>query len=440
MTIARKQGIFFAAIILMGIFMLAPQPTQAVGLAGDIFCGTKYCYPGNCVPSPKNPKCVPCQTIKCPDNTNGYTTPAQCVSSAPGKCQAIGAAGGDKFGLDLVKQMLGSLMQKLMQGSQGGGSGSGSGSPATTPSGPTGCGSYVATPDVAQVSTSNTGGTCYYYQAPVSSLLNSTNSTGDNTSSVSEQLNALTNTNNNTDTNTNTNTTSEMLNQLTAQVKPAVVSTTTATDTRPIVVPQGSVGGLTSGVSGDIRLLGNSGTILAGSVDQSGNSVTAGFFGSDTFTGQPTGVIANLCQSRPWASNILSYVLPPTFFDSLCVLRGYQVGKPQPVIPKVTIIQSTPKATPKAVPATSTMPTVTPKVSIWAVPATVPLGSRTSIFCNSQGVTNCAVSSPDGSFSQNSLSGGASTVALTGATTFTMSCIAPDGSHVTDYVTVNLSI
>ncbi|HEY4526864.1 MAG TPA: hypothetical protein VJK53_03390, partial [Candidatus Paceibacterota bacterium] len=186
--------------------------------------------------------------------------------------------------------------------------------------------------------------------------------------------------------------------------------------------------------------LGNSGTILAGSVDQSGNSVTAGFFGSDTFTGQPTGVIANLCQSRPWASNILSYVLPPTFFDSLCVLRGYQVGKPQPVIPKVTIIQSTPKATPKAVPATSTMPTVTPKVSIWAVPATVPLGSRTSIFCNSQGVTNCAVSSPDGSFSQNSLSGGASTVALTGATTFTMSCIAPDGSHVTDYVTVNLSI
>ena len=215
--------------------------------------------------------------------------------------------------------------------------------------------------------------------------------------------------------------------------------TSTPSSTLPVIVPQGVIQGLTSGVSGDIRILGNSGTILAGSVDPGGNSVTAGFFGSNTFTGQPTGVIANLCKSRPWAGNILSYILPATFFDSLCVLRGYQVGTPKPAAPTVTVFQSAPKKVTKT-PVATTTPAVPPKVDIWAVPSSVPLGSRTSVFWSSQGVTNCTETSPDGSFSQNTLSGGASTVALTGATTFTMSCIAPDGSHVTDYVTVNLSI
>src|SRR3989344_175293 len=458
MTTARKQGIFFAVIILMGLLALAPRPAQAVGLAGDIMCGAQYCYPGKCVPSPRDPACVPCQTIRCPDNTNGFTTPAKCVSSAPGKCQAIGAAGGDQFGLQLVQQVLGSLFQKLMQGSQGSGSGSGSGA-GTSATGPTGCGSYQATSDINQVSTSNTGGVCYYYQAPVSSQLDltTTGAAGGTGTSISDQLNTLTgtsgdtsttvstdtpsNTDTNTNTTSNTNTVSSGLNQLTAQVTPTVVSSAPATSTvRTIIVPSGAIGGLTSGVSGDIKLLGNGGTILAGSVDSANNSVTAGFFGSNTYTGQPTSVIANLCRSRPRASNFLSYVLPPTFFDSLCALRGYQVGTPQPVVPTVTIVQSAPRSSSKPAGAASTTPAVPPKVEIWAVPASVPLGSRTSIFWNSQGVTNCFESSPDGSFSQNSLSGGASTVALTGATTFTISCIAPDGSHVTNYLTGRLSI
>jgi hypothetical protein len=79
-------------------------------------------------------------------------------------------------------------------------------------------------------------------------------------------------------------------------------------------------------------------------------------------------------------------------------------------------------------------------VDIWAVPAAVPLGARTTIFWNTQGVTNCTETSPDGSFNQNSLSGGAATVPITGATTFSISCDAPDGSHVTGYVVVNLAI
>ncbi|MEK7092914.1 MAG: hypothetical protein AAB927_00345, partial [Patescibacteria group bacterium] len=128
MTIASKQSIFFAAMFVMFALVFSPYQAHAVGLEGDILCGKQYCYPGNCKQNPKDPKCIPCPTVTCPDNTNGFKTPAKCVSSKPGKCQATGAAGGDKFGTDILKQMLGSLMQKLMQGGQGSGSGSGSGS------------------------------------------------------------------------------------------------------------------------------------------------------------------------------------------------------------------------------------------------------------------------------------------------------------------------
>jgi hypothetical protein len=79
-------------------------------------------------------------------------------------------------------------------------------------------------------------------------------------------------------------------------------------------------------------------------------------------------------------------------------------------------------------------------VDIWAVPASVPLGTRTTIFWNSKNAQSCVETSPDGSFSHSSLSGGGATVPLSGATTFTISCQAPDGTHATDYVTVNLSI
>jgi hypothetical protein len=231
-------------------------------------------------------------------------------------------------------------------------------------------------------------------------------------------------------TNTTTGT-----SQLTAQV----TSVTTA-DSSPLIVPQGTIANITPGISGNIQLLDNGGTILGGNVDTTNNTVTAGFYGSDTFGSQPQGVIAGLCQSRPWASSVLSYVLPASFFDGLCAMNGYQVGTPVPVpAPVVTVTQSAPAPVASSTPTTP-VSTVTPSVSIWAVPASVPLGSRTSIFWSSQGVTSCLVTSPDGSFSQNSLSGGASTVALTGATTYTMSCLAPDGSHVTGYTTVNLSI
>ena len=156
-----------------------------------------------------------------------------------------------------------------------------------------------------------------------------------------------------------------------------------------------------------------------------------------------------MCQNRPWANSVVSFVIPPTFFDGLCSWQGYQVGKPAPPPQPTVILQQTkpapvtkkptpPKQPPAA--ASSTPPAVPPQVDIWAVPAAVPLGSRTSIFWNTKGVASCTETSPDGSFNESTLSGGASTVPLSGSTTFTISCLTADGKPVTNYVTVNMSI
>jgi hypothetical protein len=86
-----------------------------------------------------------------------------------------------------------------------------------------------------------------------------------------------------------------------------------------------------------------------------------------------------------------------------------------------------------------TAPVLPPRVDIWAVPTSVPLGARTTIFWNTENVANCTETSPDGSFKQNSLSGGASTVPLTEATTYTISCLDSQQNPQTDYVTVTIS-
>jgi len=199
-----------------------------------------------------------------------------------------------------------------------------------------------------------------------------------------------------------------------------------------------------AGATGDIIVLDNGATIIVGTNDPDKNSQTVGFLGTNTFGGEnPTGLVGQLCQNRPWAGNFLSYVVPATFFDGLCAWRGYQVGVPVATsTPQVTVTQTPARPVQVKTPAASTTPvqTVEAKVDVWAVPASVPLGARTSVFWNTQGVTNCTISSPDGSFNQSTLSGGASTVPLTTATTYTISCLKADGSPITDYVTVNIAI
>lgn len=207
---------------------------------------------------------------------------------------------------------------------------------------------------------------------------------------------------------------------------------------------------LPTGTYGDVKILQNGTTIIAGVREK--NSEVAGFYGTNTtVTG---GGVAGLCANRPWARNFLSFIIPATFFDSLCTLRGYTVGrapatatlpttkKTGTTTTKTNTVKTTVGGTKATVTATSAPVTApnTARVDIWASPLTVPLGARTSIFWNTQGVTDCIETSPDGSFSHASLKGGASTVPLTAATVFTISCIAPNGAPITDSVTVLIAL
>jgi hypothetical protein len=190
------------------------------------------------------------------------------------------------------------------------------------------------------------------------------------------------------------------------------------------------------GILGNILLDQNGATIFASTV--ANNSAIGGFYGSNTVGGQPRGIAAQLCVGRPWASNFLANIIPPSFFDGLCQLSGFQVGQLQPQNPPQVTLTQQPKAPPKQA-ATSSAPTVAPQAVIWAEPAAVPLGARTSIFWNSQGVTECTESSPNGSFTEESLSGAAATVPITESTTFTISCTDPSGNPITGYVIVSIS-
>ena len=191
------------------------------------------------------------------------------------------------------------------------------------------------------------------------------------------------------------------------------------------------------GFSGDLKIVPKGATLIF--AIQNGGGTVAGFYGGNTLGATPPeSIITNWCKDRPWATNFLAKIIEPTFFDGLCKWRGYQVGIPD----EVPVTQNrksavAPKPRPPVVQATTTS-TVTAKVAIWAVPAVVPIGARTSIYWNTQGVTGCKETSPDGSFSQASVSGGAATVPLTAATTFTISCLTASSTPITDYVTVQI--
>ncbi len=207
-------------------------------------------------------------------------------------------------------------------------------------------------------------------------------------------------------------------------------------------------------VSGNIVTTPNGGTFTANSTN--GDTEVAGFFGGNTIAGAVTALVSSWCTSRPWSTNFLANIFPPSFFDGLCTWAGYTVGptaatqasaNPQVSLTQTSVQQTrtpakttTPANTTQSPPAASTTLSVVPKVDIWAVPASVTLGARTTIYWNTQGVTGCAETSPDGSFSENTLSGGANTVPLTQATTYSISCVDTKGNPVTGYVTVSMAI
>lgn len=365
------------------------------------------------------------------------------MNSVPGVCKATSAQGqnggmGDiKQALDAVKSIL-----DMMKGKGGGGGGGGGEQSGTNPlTNPTlgGCSQYynVTTPS---------SDPCAVYVPPVSDSLNgsTTSAAGDLISSLlSGTYGNPTTINTNPSTNTGTNNQPADTASTTGTAVVNQTSTTTrATSQTTLIAPA-------PGVSGDIQYSASDVTVLVNNIDTKNGTQVAGFYGTGA-GGQPTGVISNMCQGRPWASNFLSSIIPSAFFDSLCELRGYKVGSagssagvvnakaPTASARKPAVPAPAPKATTTPAKATSTEPYVDPKVDIWAVPASVPLGARTTVFWNAKGVTSCTATSPDGSFSQNTLSGGAATVPLSGPTTYTISCLTPAGTHVTNYVTVTL--
>lgn len=197
---------------------------------------------------------------------------------------------------------------------------------------------------------------------------------------------------------------------------------------------------LSPGLSGDVRL-GSAGATIIANLRQ-GLSEVASFFGGSTFgSSQSLSVAGRLCASRPWATGFIGNVIPSSFFDGLCEWRGYQVG---------VAISSQGSNTGSGSTASSQagnkqrpgfqlpefdMP---PEADIWAEPASVRLGTRTYIFWNARGVISCAENGP--SFEQRSLSGGASTVPLSGPTTFTIECLTSASSTIKDSVTVQIAI
>lgn len=394
--------------------------------AGGLFGGTKCVHNGNT---------YDCPVGICRDKIPGFKDEVLGICVKEHVCEAKiapGLNGGNVLdqGLSQLGKMLGQVLQQLMQGGGGGGEGAGTSPiPGTCPNGyyqvstPSSdpCAQYVP-PTSSQIDTSLPG------SSAADTLMQAlTGSPSDGTSGGA----SVTITNTNTNTNTNSNTTVSVISPTSTAASAFNIG---GTGVPVSLVPL-------NGSMGDIQLTGTGATVLAGATDAQSNTTVAGFYGSDTFGGQePQGIAASLCHSRPWASNFLSVVIPPTFFDGLCTWRGYQVGAPPAPAPVLQQTAITPRQPTTPQPSATTTPAAPPRVDIWAAPASVPLATRTSIFWNTQGVSDCTVSSPEGNFNQTSLSGGAATVPITGATTFTILCAAPDGSSVTDSVTVNLSI
>ena len=393
--------------------------------------------------------------MPCPCSPAGFAVSAKCVG--PNNCQGTGFTGQDGKSnpigdMSKMAEALKGIMDKLMEALKGGGGGGG-GSPPPPPTDPNQktCTSYY------QVTVPSSDHCAYYVPPTSDSLLNQGSSTSKASTSILDTLlgslggsgtiiDGLSGGGETTQTNV-----SDQIVKKTDETKKTsttkVTSTSNAggstqnTQVQTGVLQEQKVS-LKSGTQGDIEVTAKGATIIASGRDVESNTEVAGFYGGTTLGTQPQGIAANMCRSRPWTNAVVSFIIPPSFFDSLCAWRGFQVGSATPTIaPAVTKKQTTTTVSNKqTTPTPPPAATVDPEVDIWAVPSRVPLGARTSIFWNTKGVEECAITSPDGSFNEKTVSGGASTVPLSGATTFTISCLTPDGKSISDHVVVNLTI
>lgn len=408
--------------VLLGFLIFTPFFTQAAMTdAANAMCIPAWDY--TCPCGPPCGKGRPPGGLNCPcfDVVPGGKVTGVCI--AANKCEGVTytGLGGASQGVGSLQQFMQIIEQVkgLLGGGQSGGGGGGDYG-SYTGADAQGCSAYY------QV-TAPSSDPCAYYVPPTSSSLVTSNI---DTSASDILLNAL------GGSDSSSGGSEGLIN--------AINNTQTQTQAPATGTTSGNLGGqavnLQAGTQGDITLLPSGATVIARSRDTEANTEVAGFYGSTISGGdQPQGLAARMCQSRPWSNAVVSFVIPPTFFDSLCASRGYQVGVLTPAVQQTTtIVQTTPEES--STTTQQVVSTVTPEADIWAVPANVPLGARTSIFWNTKGVTSCTVSSPEGNFEEHALSGGAATVPLSGVTTFVISCTAASGETIEDSVVVGLSI
>jgi hypothetical protein len=355
----------------------------------------------------------------CQETVNGKLIKGICM--AQNKCEGQQGEGLDSGAMGMLSQLLQQAMQQLMKGGGGGG---GAGEMPTTTYGGTGCVTYY------QVTVPSSDPCAIYNPSPI--LPGTTGG-----SSVADGLlDALGGSSSQTPSNV-----SDKLIDATKNTTPTGTQTTTTTKTNTTTNASSTVKAAAPGLSGDVRI-GSAGATIIANLRQ-GMSEVAGFFGGSTGgASQALSAAGRLCASRPWAGSFVSNVIPTSFFDGLCEWRGYQAGMAMPTnTSKTSTITPTSGSTASQTSGNSFQPSasnVPPEVDIWAEPASVRLGTRTYIFWNARGVASCKGSGP--SFSQNTLSGGASTVPITGPTTFTIECLTTASTTVQDSVTVQIAI
>ena len=195
----------------------------------------------------------------------------------------------------------------------------------------------------------------------------------------------------------------------------------------------GGTTGSAEGLAGDIIIKGTAVTAILNSRDSAKKTEFAAFYGLDSIQGEASTLITALCAIRPWAVNFLSKFASANVFDSICTFRGYKPPSPPPapVVKKSTTPTTTKASAPLA-------PKVPAQADIWAVPASIPSGGRTSIFWSAKGVDTCEESSSDKTFSHATLSGSSPTSPLTSPVTFTISCTNAAGDRVVNAVTVTV--
>ncbi len=391
---------------------------------------------GGCVSSPAGPK-ANMHLCPCGQTMPGGKVWGECV--APLTCHAVGFSFLDSLGLGgssgTIGQIIGSVAASQLMSLFSGSGSKGSNDTSGYGSNPyadiqSGCSSYyaVSVPSADPCAYYVPGGTGGVSSDLLGGLDTTTVSSDlvDASSGASDYLSQY------TDTGSDASSVSDSLLGLPAE-------DATTTNGQPAVrVSAGAIGttSVVSKLTGSIVYTKLGGTIVANSRDLDANTEVAGFYGGDTLSDTPKGFIGSLCQWRPWANSIISFVIPPSFFDGLCSWGGYRVGDSSatttPSIARKRIV---------AKPTATTTPTgLHPEIVIWASPTHVALSGRTSIFWNSKDTASCVVTSSDGSFHETTLSGGASTVPITDATTFTATCTTLDGTTITDSTEVDLAI